>query len=132
MNDIQKIIGFIKGTLGCQCPDEIFQNVNIQENFRLNMDIKLKYRIIAGNRLLLYIVDVDDASFVHEHLPTVMFFGRDEKELKGFKTFRLALAAPEPDKIRPAAESIFEDLATIMDLGEGIHLHVVSQGDVAW
>ncbi|MBN1533500.1 MAG: hypothetical protein JXA20_12600 [Spirochaetes bacterium] len=123
---------FIKETLGCQCPDEVFQNVEVEENRRLNIDIRLRYRINVGNRLLVYVVEVNDESFVHARLLELIFFGRDEKEQKKFNTFRLVLASPEVEGVRGIAESMFSDLDKVMDLGDSIHLHVVSPGEIDW
>jgi hypothetical protein len=131
MNDVQKIRMFVTDTLGCQCPDEVFQTVEVQENKRLNIDIRLKYRINVGNRLLVYVVEVGDESFVHAHLLELIFFGRDEKELKGFKTFRLVLESPAVEGVKVAADTLFNDLAKVMDLADSVHLHVVPQVEIA-
>lgn len=132
MSNTPQIVSFVKGTLGCQCPDEVFSQVDFQENCRLNIDLWLRSKINVGNRLLVYVVEAINTTFVHDNLLTLIFFGRDEKELKKFNTFRLVLVADAAAEVKAVAEEIFNDLHNVMDLGEGLHLHVVSRGDIPW
>ena len=132
MSNTQLITDFVKSKLGCQCPDEVFETVEVQENCRLNIDIWLRSRINVGNRLLVYVVEVNNSVFVHENLLSLVFFGRDEKDMKSFKTFRLVLVADPVEEIKSAADNIFNDLLNVMDLGDSIHLHVVERGDITW
>jgi hypothetical protein len=132
MSNTPQIISFVKGTLGCQCPEEVFSQVDSQENCRLNIDLWLRSKINVGNRLLVYVVEAVNTAFVHDNLLTLIFIGRDEKELKGFKTFRLVLAADAVADIKAVAEDIFNDLHNVMDLGDSIHLHVVGREEISW
>lgn len=130
MDRDQLISSFVKGNLGCQCPEEVFSSIEFQPDVRLNIDLRLKSKIVVGKKLLIYIIDVPDTRFVHENLLTLFFFGKDEKELKAYKTMRLVLVTDNVEEVKSMADSMYNDLAGVMDLEGSIHLHVVGRNDI--
>ena len=117
---------FIRQTLGCACPDEVFRSVDVRRAVRLNSFIVLDSVIIVGDRLLVYVADAGSAGCVEEHLPVLIAAGRRERDGKGLNRFRLVLAAEAPGDVRESAERQFEGLR---GNDEKVHLHVIGKHD---
>jgi hypothetical protein len=63
MNKTDIIKSFVVNKLGCNCPAEVFNAINWGKNVEINASIILNNKINIGNRLLIYIIDIDDAIF---------------------------------------------------------------------
>ena len=66
-----KIKSFATQTLGCQCPEEVFNFIDCQRNIELSNQILLINKINIGNRLLIYVVETDDINFINNNLSTI-------------------------------------------------------------
>ncbi len=122
----EQIKRFVQNTLGCSCPEVVFQSIDIQRNVRLNSFIVLDSAIIIGNRLLVHIAEAGTAGCIAEHLPILVNAGKKERDEKGLNRFRLVLVADEPDEVRQAAGRQFEELR---GNDEKVHVHVISRKD---
>ncbi len=118
-NTIKK---FIKETLGCNCPDEVFEHIELERNINLNNDILINAKINIGNRLLVYVMEVNKKSFLQNNLHAAVSFGKEERDKRGFNKFRLVLSGERIEEFEQAAYTIFNGLA-VKD--EKMHLHLV-------
>ncbi|MGQ9570458.1 MAG: hypothetical protein ACUVUQ_06385 [Thermodesulfovibrionales bacterium] len=116
---------FIQQTLGCGCPEKVFEYIDFQSNIRLN-NIILKNKINVGNRLLLYIIEINDTSSLENILPVLISSGKKERDSMKFNRFRLVLITDKLSEIEESAESIFEKISK----DEKVHLHVVDKKKV--
>ena len=116
---------FAQQTLGCGCPEEVFQHIDSQSNVQLN-GIVLNRRIKIGNRLLIYIVEIKDADSVKNNLAFLVSSGRKERDAIGFNRFRLVLTADDIDKVKKIAEEMFD----VISSDEKVHLHVISKKSI--
>lgn len=114
---------FVQETLGCSCPDEVFNKIGYQ---KASAGI-LGSRVSVGDRLLIYIITVDGKSGIQQVINTALEQGVEERDKNGFNRFRLVLVAPRPDDLRSTAEQVF---ARSGYADEKAHLHVVSEDDV--
>lgn len=119
--DRDKVISFVKGTLGCNCPDEVFEHIECLDGFMLAGDVELMYRMDIGNRLLVYVVRADGVGFVEDNLDRIFRSGIADRDTKGFNRFRLAVVTDD-ENIKAEAESVFES----MEKDDKAHLHVVN------
>ncbi len=120
----EQIKRFVQKTLGCGCPEEVFQSIECREKVRLNSEIVLSSSITIGNRLLIYIMDVKSTDVIEKFLPPLISAGKSERASKGLNRFRLVIAAEEPDEVRRIAEKMFDELRGKDDK---IHLHVIDK-----
>jgi len=118
--DKEKIKDFAQNTLGCGCPEEVFQHIECESNMRRD-GINIAYKIIIGNRLLIYVITIDSPDSLKELIPTLVDVGRRERDSSGFNRFRLILAADDYDEVRQSGEKLFRSL----EKDEKIHLHVL-------
>ena len=118
-NTIKK---FVKETLGCSCPDEVFEHIELERDINLDNGILLNAKINIGNRLLVYVMEVNQKGFLQENLHIVVSIGKEERDKRGFNRFRLVLSGEKIDEFEQAAYSIFNGLAM---KDEKMHLHLV-------
>jgi hypothetical protein len=120
-NTIKK---FVKETLGCSCPDEVFEHIELERDINLDNDILINAKINIGSRLLVYIMEVNEDGFLKNNLQAAVSFGKEERDRRGFNRFRLVLTGEKIDEFEQAAYTIFNDLA-VKD--EKMHMHVVGE-----
>jgi len=114
---------FVRETLGCECPEKVFEFIDIQHYIKLTNDILLNYKINIGNRLLIYIVEVNDTKFIQSNLSKLVSIGKNERDKKGFNRFRLAIVTNKMDELRQIANTIFENAK---NKDKNIHLHLIN------
>ena len=123
MKIYQEIKRFVQETLGCSCPEEVFNQIDYQKE----SDENLGRKINVGDRLLIYIITMDGKSNIQGVINSALVRGVEERERKGFNRFRLVLVVSRPDELRSSAERVF-DRSSYTD--EKIHLHIVNESDV--
>lgn len=116
----ENIKTFVRDTLGCGCPEEVFHYIDCQYDIKLN-DMVLRNKLNIGNRLLIYIVEVDDQDSLKDILPFLIEIGKKERDGLGFNRFRLVLTTNTVNEIKEVAETVFKDTAQ----DEKVHLHLV-------
>ncbi len=121
--DKESIKIFVRQTLGCGCPEEVFKLIDCQFNIKLNNEAILRNRINIGNRLLIYILEVNNTGPIKTILPFLIKSGKTERDNFKFNRFRLVLITDRVEEIKRTAESIFAG----MDKDEKVHLHVVDK-----
>ena len=123
MQTYPEIKHFVQETLGCSCPEEVFNNIDYQKE----NDGNLGRKITVGDRLLIYIITMDRKSNIQEVISSALEQGIEERERKGFNRFRLVIVASHPDELRSTADHVF-DSSGYTD--EKTHLHIVNESDV--
>ena len=123
--DEESIKTFAQKTLGCDCPEEVFEYIDCQFNIKLN-DVVLSRKINIGNRLLIYVVNINNQISLKNILPFLVSTGKDERDNLKFNRFRLVLVTDKLNKVKGTAETIFKTI--IKD--EKVHLHVVDKKKV--
>jgi len=122
----ERVKHFVRNTLGCTCPEEVFLSIEIRRSVRLNSFITLDTVLIVGDRLLIYITEAGTEGCVEEHLPVLAAAGRKERDEKGLNRFRLVLVSDIPDEVRRAAERQFGELR---NNDAKLHLHAIKKRD---
>ena len=126
MRDDRDIIEFVRHTLGCTCPDEVFDQIEYQEG---SGHIGTYTRSITlGARLLIYIWETDDPVLIKANLAAMLHSGKDERDRRGLNRFRAIVATDDVERIGVVAQEVFQDFT---DRDEKMHLHVVSMHDIA-
>ena len=124
MND-KEIKQFVRETLGCTCPDEVFQHVDCQSNVDASGEILLDYEINIGNRLLIFVVTIDQLESLSSLISQLVWHGTNKRNQENFNRFRLVLLTQKPTDLAEEAFAIFQSLGA----DEKVHLHVVAKDD---
>ncbi len=120
-----QIEAFVKGSLGCTCPDEVFDVVDDVSGIEIAPGLSLFHKITVGNRLLIYVYQADKAEDLKAHVPILVRHGNDEKSLCGYNRFRLVILCDITAAVRPIADPLFESVND----QENTHLHVIDRGE---
>ena len=123
MQAYSEIKRFVQETLGCSCPEEVFNNIDYQKA----SDGISGRKVNVGDRLLIYIINMDGKSNTQGIINSALERGVEERDNKGLNRFRLVLVASHPDALRSSAELAFENSGYT---DEKTHLHVVNESDV--
>ncbi|MCW8890356.1 MAG: hypothetical protein OQL20_06845 [Sedimenticola sp.] len=112
---------FVRECLGCRCPAEVFEQVESEKRALFGIQFQ---RMLAGNRLLVYLV-LDAGS---EPMPGVVGklhqLGVAERDAAGYNRLRIVLPAELTDSLRSEVIEVFADVA---EGDEKVHLHFVPQ-----
>lgn len=114
---------FVQETLGCLCPDDVFDEIVCRQDDEGNLR-----KINVGGRLLIYMLAVNGKSGLQEAVDPLLEQGLQERDRNGFNRFRLVLVTARPGELKRVAEDI---LAGSEYTDDKVHLHVVSESEVA-
>jgi hypothetical protein len=123
MQTYPEIKRFVQETLGCSCPEEVFNKIDYQKE---SVGISGR-KVNVGDRLLIYIITMDGKSNIQGVINLALEQGVEERDKKGLNRFRLVLVASHPDELRSSAEHAF-DSSGYTD--EKTHLHIVNESDL--
>ncbi len=112
---------FVRGTLGCRCPDEVFESITVHH--ATSPETADPYtRLAVGSRLLIYVLEFPDRRVAPATVERLASRGRSERDAHGFNRFRLVVgcdpAARDPGELAAG-------FASITDNDDRAHLHVV-------
>jgi hypothetical protein len=112
---------FVKETLGCTCPDEVFNHIDCQAEIAASGGEFLDYEINIGNKLLVFVVTIDEHASLELLISQLVWDGIRKRNQDGFNRFRLVLLTQRPTDVADEAFSFFQYLGA----DERVHLHVV-------
>ncbi len=121
---VEGIKHFVQKILGCGCPENVFSHIECHKDVQMD-GIKLRSKINIGNRLLIYIIDINNSEYLSDILQVLIKEGRKERDT-GFNRFRLVLSTKIVEEIKSKAESLFMEI----DKDDKVHLHVVPSEDI--
>ena len=123
MTDNDNIRIFVRNTLGCSCPEEVFRTIQCVPGVRLRDDITLDAALLIGNRLLVYVFEPTNSSDIQQHLAFLVTSGKKERDTRGLNRFRLVIVTDEGEDPQ-LLKNTFDTLA---DKDEKVHLHMISK-----
>ena len=126
MGQKEHIKTFVQKTLGCGCPEDVFTYIDCRSNIPLN-NIRLRNKINIGNRLLIFIVEVNDPDSLKETLKSLVDAGTKERDGVGFNRVRIVLVADSPGTFKQRACDIFASL----EKDERVHLHILHKDEIS-
>ncbi len=121
------MIHFVRNTLGCACPDEVFESIEREEGAEGEGGLPHPH-IRIGGRLLICLWETNDPARVKKELPGILTAGKSERDRRGMNRFRLVIAADDLEAVGRIAHGVFSNHA---DKDDKVHLHVVSREDAA-
>lgn len=123
----ENIRTFVKKTLRCTCPDEVFQHIERKDEVSIDHGIVLGHEINVGNRLLIYVVGLDGQHYTLKNLVSHLIrMGIRRRDEDGFNRFRLVLLAADPQAVEEQVSEIFSSLSP----DDRVHLHVIGQDEL--
>lgn len=123
MKNFQELKKFIRYTLGCACPKEVFNKIEYEKK----QDEPWERRINVGDRLLVYVINVASENDLSKKITKALESGVTERNNKKFNRFRLVLVTSNHHQISKLAEKVF-CASKLFD--EKTHIHLVSEGEI--
>ena len=121
--DRASIEHFVRGTLGCGCPDEVFQQLVVSRLPPIAGRPPI-LQLQVGSRLLIHVVAPPDGATANGWIEQLAANGRTARDRHGYNRFRLVIASPTP----PASvRDMRERFARAIVGDEKAHLHFVSR-----
>jgi len=114
---------FVRNELGCQCPEEVFNTINVSENPEAFRGLSSACLIGVGARLLLLLVNTNHWQSLAGQLDELFRRGRQLRDSGGFNRFRLVVATRDA---ATADASLTQGFTRLDNKDERLHLHVVS------
>ncbi len=124
----EKITAFTRDVLGCGCPDEVFNKIEVS-NIELDPDSRTATRIVIGDTLLIYILPDTPAETVVENIRHLVAAGKQDRDRHGYNRFRLVLRSRDRKDREDSAENAFIDEAAG---DEKLHIHFVTAVSLDW
>jgi len=121
---VSAIKPFLRESLGCGCPDEVFQKVASEW---IQADGIGYRRLSAGGRLLVYLVSAKPAGDLKARVLALLRQGRRERDGEGFNRLRLVVVGELSEQ---DAQSLRKRFADEAGGDERLHLHILSQAEV--
>jgi len=120
--DRQSIEHFVHTTLGCKCPDEVFQSIAVERTPTPQATTQY-IRLVIGNRLLIHIHETQPAKATTTAVSKLAQQGLAERDAKQYKRFRLVIACAHPTQVLDDAKTSF---ASVAGPDQKAHLHVLA------
>ena len=121
-SDRQSIEHFVRTTLGCKCPDEVFRSISIERGFASDAAMP-RTRLVIGGRLLIDVVEAQTAKSTAAVVLKLTTQGRSERDAKHFNRYRLVVASDHPTQVLTDTKASF---ASVAGDDNRAHLHIVA------
>lgn len=118
---------FVQQTLGCTCPDKVFEQIEDREVAAVSSPHTRS--ITIGGRLLIYIWVVPAADNFKDNLLAMLAAGRKERDAQGLNRFRAVLAVAGP--LQHVASEVESICAWNGDVDDRVHVHVIHAAALA-
>ena len=113
---------FVRGELGCECPEEVFSDIQVLEKPAAWLGLPIDYALEIGGRLLVVVCLRERWHEVSRHLPELIHTGVQARDQRSLNRFRLVVPTTDRDAALEVLQSRFSALA---GTDEKVHLHVV-------
>jgi len=114
---------FVREELGCDCPSEVFEHVDVVHAHTAFSDLPGDYLLRIGGRLLVLVVLAPSWRPLGPVLGELLERGRAERDAEGFNRFRLVVATEDPEA---AARELGRILEQLHPQDARLHLHAVA------
>ena len=120
------LVHFIRHTLGCGCPDSVFENIE-QSALPSCVVTPPCTRVVVGETLLIYLVSHAHLTAATEQVIELGRRGRADRDEHGYNRFRLVLSS---DPSHPQALAAAAQFASAFSHDEKMHIHLVEMKQV--
>ena len=117
---------FVKATLRCSCPEEVFRQVEL-ETATEPCGTGLMTRLVIGRKLLVYVAVSSASTQFTKQLVDLARHGRRERDEKGLNRFRLVLVSYG---CTATEKRVREAMGGMLEGDDRAQVHVVPRADV--
>lgn len=121
--DNEKIKVFVKNTLGCGCPDKVFEKIDVSKLPTAEPEKEIT-RIVIGDTLVIYIIHSEHTGNLFDSVEAIGLAGKTDRDTNHYNRFRLVVSGLEDDVQQEEIEGHF---STLFNTDENMHIHFVGQ-----
>jgi hypothetical protein len=125
--NVAVVTSFVRQVIGCNCPDEVFQHVEVRRGSNAVKSCPADYELRIGNRLLVVVTSEPVEALSGARLAKVISEGRQARNDSGFNRFRLVVRA---HNVAQDKEKLLRSFKAVAGKDEKTHVHVVAKGEV--
>ena len=119
----EKLKVFVKNTLGCGCPEKVFEKIDVSELLTEEYDKEIT-RIVVGDTLLIYIIGPELSGNYVDNVESIGLTGKNDRDANNYNRFRLVVSGFE-DEVQQ--EKVSDSFSKLFDTDEKMHIHFVKQ-----
>ena len=119
----EKLKGFVRNTLGCGCPEEVFEKIDVSMHLAVGHEKEVT-RIVVGDTLLIYIIGPEPYGDFIDRVESVGLAAKNDRDTNNYNRFRLVISGFE-DYVRQREAS--ERFSELFKMDAKMHIHFVSQ-----
>ncbi len=119
---------FIQDVLGCGCPVEVFNRIDIEDEIAPGSALRGCKRIVVGEKLLVYFIDAGLNRIDSDSMEEIARMGIEDRDSHGYNRIRVALVTESPSTGNEALSACFD---RSIGSDEKAHLHIISAGEYA-
>jgi hypothetical protein len=112
---------FVRGTLGCGCPDEVFRSIIVSRLPAVAGRPPI-LQVLVGSRLLIHVVSPPTLEPENGWIEPLAANGRATRDRHGYNRFRLVVASPAP---LASARALADRFARAVVGDDKAHLHFI-------
>lgn len=120
----KELAGFIRGVLGCGCPDDVLADLQVDPESTSLAGLPVDFLVNVGGRLLVAICTPHAWRALAQSLDRYFAAGKRLRDENGFNRFRMVVATDDPGN---ALAVLKHRLDALTGLDDRLHLHVVAR-----
>ncbi len=119
----EKIKVFVKNTLGCGCPEKVFEKIDVSKLPTVEHEKEIT-RIVVGDTLLIYIIRPEPSGNFVDSVESIGLAGKTDRDTNSYNRFRMVLSSFEDETQQ---EEVAGRFSKLFNTDEKMHLHFVNQ-----
>ena len=121
-----ELIAFVRGTLGCGCPDEVFEDMRVERRPEPFAGLPVDALVRIGGRLVVALCSPTDRHQIEAALARIVTVGVTTRDAEGFNRLRVVVVTAD-DAAGPVLATLF---AAATGGDKRAFLHVVAPSAV--
>jgi len=126
--DNEKLKVFVKNTLGCGCPEKVFEKIDVSKHLTVGHEKEIT-RIVVGDTLLIYVIYTELPGDFVDSVESIGLAGKADRDTNNYNRFRLVVSGFEDDMQQ---KKVSERFSKLFSTDEKIHIHFVTQELLDW
>ena len=121
--DNKNLKGFVKNTLGCGCPEKVFEKIDVSK-LQTVVNEKEITRIVVGGTLLIYVIRPRLPGDFVDSVEAIGLAGKNDRDSNNYNRFRLVVSGFEDEVQQGKVAGRF---SVLFNTDEKMHIHFVNQ-----
>ena len=114
---------FIRNTLGCGCPEKVFEKIDVSDLQTGERDKKIT-RVVVGDVLLIYVMQHESSGNLVDRVESIGLVGKTDRDTNNYNRFRLVVSGLGDVSQQ---KEISERFSKSFNTDEKMHIHFVNK-----